>query len=360
MRRRTTSGTVVAALGLVVMLSGQAAAAVSWSAAKTVSAQHGFNTGVALATTKSGSTTYLHQVYVNQYPGGHHANDAAHGPREAIMYQRRSASGASSGPLVRVNSATQHGFDSAIAASGEHVYAVWVHLAKYDFLPATPRTLQFRANAHNGSGSWGAVKNLAVADPRVDQPAIAAAGSYVYISYANEDTGAVHLLISSDYGAHFHDSGLSMANAGIQDPLHRLVRRLGPGRLGSERGHGLAGERRRCRLDVHRSCHQQERLHADHGRCLGAAACCRRCHASRLRHRDRRHHQGARLGRRLGRAGPCRGHLPERDVHAQLCGRRGAERQCRHRGGLLGLPAVQLLRLGESGQGYRYGLGRVH
>ena len=38
---------------------------------------------------KSGSTTYLHQVYVNQYPGGHHANDAAHGPREAIMYQRR-------------------------------------------------------------------------------------------------------------------------------------------------------------------------------------------------------------------------------------------------------------------------------
>ena len=218
MRRRAGFGTGTLALGLVVMLSGQVAAAVSWSAAKTVSAQHGFNTGVALATTKSGSKTYLHQVYVNQYPGGHHANDASHGPREAIMYQRRTASGAASGGLVRLNGTKQHGFESAVAASGSHVYVVWVHLGSYDYTSSTLRTIEFRANAHNGSGAWGAVKNLTTTE-QVDAPAIAAAGSYVYVSWVNSVTGAINLQVSSDYGAHFNDSGLSFPPTNLNEPI---------------------------------------------------------------------------------------------------------------------------------------------
>lgn len=118
-------------MGLVLLISAQAAAAVTWGAAKSASAPHGFNTGRALATTKQGSTTYVHQVYVNNYPGAHPAGDNPGNPREAVMYQRRTAAGAASGAAVRVNKSTEHGNGSSVAVAGSHVYVAWTHLAKY-------------------------------------------------------------------------------------------------------------------------------------------------------------------------------------------------------------------------------------
>jgi hypothetical protein len=100
--------------------------------------------------------------------------------------------------------------NSAIAASGSRVYVVWSRLAKYNYGPTDAFTLQFRSNANHGSGTWSAIKNLTTSG-QIDAPSVAASGSYVYVGYTNAATGAVKLLISSDYGAHFHDSGLSMA-----------------------------------------------------------------------------------------------------------------------------------------------------
>ena len=209
MRGRISTGTTFIALMLVLLVTAQAAAAVSWGTAKVASAAHGFSTGRGLATTKSGSTTYLHQVYVNNYPGGTKASDAAGGTREAVMYQRRTATGVASGSAFRVNKSSQHGNGASIAAAGSHVYVVWSHLAKYAYGPTDARTLQFRSNASNGSGAWSTIKSLTTTG-RVDSPSVAAAGSYVYIGYTNAATGAIKLLISDDFGANFHNSGLSM------------------------------------------------------------------------------------------------------------------------------------------------------
>lgn len=209
MRRRISTGTSFIAFALVLLLSAQAAAAVSWSAAKTASASHGFNVGRALAASKSGSTTYVHQVYVNDYPGGTLAGDGAGAPHEQVWYQRRTAAGAVSGPAVHINKPNEHGNGSSVAAAGSHVYVVWTHLAKYAFGPTDARTLQFRSNAHNGSGAWSSIKSLTTSG-QIDQPSVAASGAYVYIAYTNTATGEVKLQISRDYGSNFHVSSLSM------------------------------------------------------------------------------------------------------------------------------------------------------
>jgi hypothetical protein len=91
------------------------------------------------------------------------------------------------------------------------VYVVWSHLSKYFYTPTDRRTLQFRSNANHGSGAWSPIRSLTTTG-RIDQPSVAASGTYVYIAYTNSATAAIKLLISSDYGVHFHDSGLAMAD----------------------------------------------------------------------------------------------------------------------------------------------------
>ena len=167
------------------------------------------------------------------------------------MYQRRSASGAASGAAVRLNPANEHGNGSSIAASGTHVYAVWVHLAKYFYArgrahPRVPlqrqpweRRLERRPEADHQRS-------------RIDPPSVAAAGKYVYVSYVNSDTGNVILLISGDYGAHFHDSGIGMVSFANGGRLRVLRVHFDRGCGRERRPHmGSRCGRRRC-MDIHR------------------------------------------------------------------------------------------------------------
>jgi hypothetical protein len=85
------------------------------------------------------------------------------------------------------------------------VFTTWVSVTKWvRYVPTAPRVLYFRRNSsHGASTSWKATVRLTSATGRVDYPAIAASGSYVYVAYTDSATGSIRLKVSADRGAHW-------------------------------------------------------------------------------------------------------------------------------------------------------------
>jgi hypothetical protein len=199
------SGGGISAAGRPTITSRAAAlgnpSAVTWSSRRNVGANYTWSYGAHLASTSSATKTYLHEVATTDRVGGNWADN--NGPYLGVNYVRGNASGSSWGTPFRLNAKAQHGDAAAIAASGKYVYASWYRVMKYiNFDPDAPRTLYFRRNtSHGASASWGARQALTSTSGRVGVPALASAGTFVYIAYTDADNGDIRLAISNDRGA---------------------------------------------------------------------------------------------------------------------------------------------------------------
>ena len=192
-------GSLGVALVALLLTASTALGSVTWTSPVAAARASTFNFGTGLARTVSGTTPYLHIEVGSDVIGGVRADDD--GPYAGVYYRRGNAGGTTWGTLKRVSPSTQHAYQGAIAASGAHVYVTWMtlaHLTAYD--PAEVRTLGFRANDNHGSSAaWRAPVALTTSG-RINNPNVAAAGSHVYISYTDSDTGSIMLWSSPDYG----------------------------------------------------------------------------------------------------------------------------------------------------------------
>jgi TolB protein len=174
-----------------------------WSSQRAAAPKYTWATGSALARTVSGSTTYLHSLYATDRIGSRWASDS--GARVGVYYVRSKNLGGTWTTPKRLNPTTQHAGRSAVAASGAYVYAAWVSVTKWvKYSPTAPRVLYFRRNtSHGTSTAWKSTLRLTSSTGRVDYPAIAASGSYVYVAYTDSATGSVKLKVSADRGVHW-------------------------------------------------------------------------------------------------------------------------------------------------------------
>jgi Tol biopolymer transport system component len=171
-----------------------------WAAQKNAGPAYTWNYGQGLASTTSGSTTYLHAVYTTDRIGSSWAKDA--GPYVGAYYIRSSNLGRTWIAPKRLNPTTQHGSRVSTASSGAYVYATWVSTRKwYAYSGSAPRVVYFRRNTSNGASSaWGPTVRLTSTTGRVDYPVLAASGAYVYVAYTDSVTGAVKVAISANRG----------------------------------------------------------------------------------------------------------------------------------------------------------------
>jgi hypothetical protein len=193
-------GSLGTALVALLLTASTAMGSVTWTSPTGAARSATFNFGSGLARTVSGSTPYLHIQVGSDVIGGVAADDD--GPYAGVFYRRGNASGTSWGALTRVSPSDVHAYQGSIAASGSHVYVAWMTIAHYTaYNPAEPRTIGFRANANHGASSaWGAPVALTTSG-RANNVNVAAAGSHVYVSYTDSDTGQIMVQASPDDGA---------------------------------------------------------------------------------------------------------------------------------------------------------------
>jgi WD40 repeat protein len=174
-----------------------------WGPVNLAGPQYTWNDGSGLARTVSGSTTFLHAIYVTDRINGGWANDSTR--KVGAYYIRSSNDGASWTAPIRLNPTTQQGSRAAIAAAGADIYAVWVSTTKWIAYSGTaPRILYVRRNTNHGSTSaWGTTIRLTSTTGRVDYPSISAIGAYVYVAYTDSSMGSVKVAISADHGVHW-------------------------------------------------------------------------------------------------------------------------------------------------------------
>jgi Tol biopolymer transport system component len=185
-----------------VPLTGNARTFV-WGPTNLAGPQYTWNDGGGLAQTVSGSTTFLHAIYVTDRINGGWANDTTR--KVGAYYIRSSNDGTSWTAPIRLDPTTQQGSRAAIASAGADVYAVWVSTTKWiAYSGSAPRVLYLRRNTNHGSSSaWGTTIGLTSTTGRVDYPSISATGAYVYVAYTDSSTGSVRVDISADHGAHW-------------------------------------------------------------------------------------------------------------------------------------------------------------
>ena len=178
-----------------------ASSSVSWSARKTTGSPYAWSWGLGLARTETSSSSHLHTVSMTDRVKGAWAGDK--GPYVGVIYGRGNSTGTTWGTPYRVNPTNEHGDRAVVAASGKFVYAAWVRLRKWvHYSPTAPRTLYLRRNTKEGAKkAWKSRLALTSSTGRVDFPAIAAAGSSVYVAYTDSGSGSVRLAISHDHGA---------------------------------------------------------------------------------------------------------------------------------------------------------------
>jgi hypothetical protein len=218
----------VLAVVLALVLTGAwfltrpAVAAVAWGPQRTV-ADWAWSTGSSLAVTGSGATLVVHELSSSDFADGHFATD--HGPYEGVFLSSSQDHGQSWSAPVRVSQPSKHADRGALAADGDHLYAVWVTRASYDhYSPSGRRVLYFRANtAAGGSNGWGSTVRLSKTKGRVDQASVAADGGRVYVVWTDANSGDVRLALSPDGGKTWKRSVLGKAKA--SDPT-------GEGRIG--------------------------------------------------------------------------------------------------------------------------------
>lgn len=192
MRRRGARAGVSALAGLLMVLlaSQSVLAAVSWTSAVNVSPTYSWNSGgQGLARTTTSTTSYLHTQY-------EYDNQEFIG----IFYRRGNSSGSSWGTARRLNPTDEHAESGAIAASNPIVVVAFRtgnHLVD-DYDPAAPRQVRVAVNTNHGSASAWRDLSTFEAPTRVGRPAVAVAGSWVYVVTTDADTGDIVLASSGD------------------------------------------------------------------------------------------------------------------------------------------------------------------
>ena len=190
-------GALTAAIGAVLIVTQTVMAAVTWASPQVVGTTHTYNEGMSLARSTTSTTSYLHSVYANTYPGGNPATDT--GPYVGVYYSRGNSSGTTWGTAKRLNPNAQHASTPAIVANGKVLYAAYVvygHWVDYDPAESRPITLRINSN-HGGSSSW--LDRIVDVGERVDRPALAAWGSGgVAMVYTEAETGDIVLLKCGD------------------------------------------------------------------------------------------------------------------------------------------------------------------
>ena len=223
-----TAVAAVLAVVLALVLTGvwfltrPAVAAVAWGPQRTV-ADWAWSTGSSLAVTGAGGSLIVHALLSSDFVDGHFATD--HGPYEGVFLTASQDHGQSWSDPVRVSQPSKHADRGAIAADGQHLYAVWVTRASYDhYSPSGRRVLYFRANdAAGGVNGWASTVRLSKTKGRVDQASVAADGGRIYVVWTDAVSGDVRLALSADGGKTWKRSVLGKAKA--SDPT-------GEGRVG--------------------------------------------------------------------------------------------------------------------------------
>jgi hypothetical protein len=208
---RRVLGVVTAAMGAIFIATQTTMAAVTWASPSIVGTTHTYNGGMSLARSTTTTTSYLHSVYANTYPGGVASTDT--GPYVGVYYSRGNSSGTTWGTPKRLNPSDQHAAASAIVANGKILYAAYVtygHWADYD--PAEARPIILRINSsHGASGSW--LERILEFGERVDRPALSPWGSAgVAIVYTDAETGNIILVTCGDLTV--EDSGCAAGSVG--------------------------------------------------------------------------------------------------------------------------------------------------
>ncbi len=172
-----------------------------WGATHAAGPSYTFNGGHSLASTTSGSTTYLQGIYNGIRVGSSWVTDT--GPYAGVYYIRSSNHGTTWTTAKRLNPTSQHGSEPTIASYGSYVYTAWYTQTKWiKYSGTAPRVLYFRRNTSHGSTSaWSTPIRLTSTTGRVDAPTIAASGSYVYVTWTDAKTGAIRVAISANRGA---------------------------------------------------------------------------------------------------------------------------------------------------------------
>jgi hypothetical protein len=143
--------------------------------------------GGSLAQTLSGAIRWFHNAHTNVMTSNY-----------GVEYTRSRNNGAS-WEVKRLNPTTRSGDWVSTASSGAYVYVLWM-----DWANASPfyRTVNFRANSNHGAGgtSWLASKVISPATQYSDGPAIAAAGTNVYVVWTDLATRQVRFRRSTNRG----------------------------------------------------------------------------------------------------------------------------------------------------------------
>ena len=190
-------GAFTAAIGAVLIVTQTAMAAVSWASPQVVGTTHTYNEGMSLVRTTTSTTSYLHSIYTNTFPGGDPASDS--GPYVGVYYSRGNSSGTTWGTPKRLNPSDQHAVSASIIASGNNLYAAYVSIGSIDnYDPAENRPITVRINNSHGTASEWIDRTLDF-NGRVDRPAMAAWGSGgVLVTFTDANTGDIMLLTCGD------------------------------------------------------------------------------------------------------------------------------------------------------------------
>jgi hypothetical protein len=188
-----------AALLASLLVAQSAMASVSWASARYATGGMRDSWGSALARTSTSERSRLHLVVESLKVDGRTVTDT--GPYQAIEY-RRSSDGLTWSSPRRLNAIGKHGDFPAIAAAGSRVYVVWrqtTHIQDW-FINADPRVLRIAINDDHGDpADWRPRKALTTSG-RVDRPSIAATGKRVFVTYTDVSTGEIRVLRSGDRG----------------------------------------------------------------------------------------------------------------------------------------------------------------
>ncbi len=186
--------------GTSVQLSGTGipTSGVGWAPPRTVRGAT-WTSGKSLARTTHGTASYLHTVVTLDLIQNHWVTD--HGPYLGVYYKRSANGGGRYGPSVRLNPINKHGDRGAVASQGANVYGIWVSQTKWiKYSRTAPRVLYIRSNKHSGVGAFGAAHRLTPLAGRVDYPAVATYGNFVYVAYTDASSGKVRVAISRNGG----------------------------------------------------------------------------------------------------------------------------------------------------------------
>jgi len=216
-RTRRVLASITTALGAMFVVTQTVFAAVVWASPSIVGAAHTFNDSQSLARSTTPTTSYLHSVVVNSYPGGVAATDT--GPYAGVYYSRGNSSGTTWETPKRLNPSAKHGTSPAIVANGAIIYAAYVLIGHWiDYDPAESRKVVVRINSNHGASSAWLTRTVILPTNRVDRPAMSVWGSAGFLlTYTDADTGDIVVISCGDLTV--EDSGCSGGAVGTTTRL---------------------------------------------------------------------------------------------------------------------------------------------